>query len=114
MAQTAADLSTLRRQVASLPDQPGVYLFSDAEGRLLYVGKALSLRKRVASYFRPAGLSPRIAQLMKRATALETRRTTSEAEALLLEAQLIKEHQPHYNVTFRDDKTYPKIGRAHV
>ena len=108
MARDAA-LSPLQRQVAALPDQPGVYLFKDAEGRLLYVGKALSLRKRVASYIRPAGLAPRIAQMMKRAVSLETRLTSSEADALLLEAQLIKEQRPYYNVTFRDDKSYPML-----
>jgi len=109
MAQNTLAPSTLRQQVAALPDQPGVYLFKDAAGRLLYIGKALSLRKRVASYVRPIGLSPRLAQLMKRAVLLETRLTTSEAEALLLEAQLIKEHRPRYNVAFRDDKTYPML-----
>ena len=113
MAREAAAPSDLRRQVAALPDQPGVYLFKDAEGRLLYVGKALSLRKRVASYVRPVGLAPRVAQMMKRAAALETRRTTSEADALLLEAQLIKERKPYYNVAFRDDKTYPMLKVTH-
>jgi excinuclease ABC subunit C len=80
------------------------------------VGKALSLRKRVASYFRLPGatvsaspLSPRITTLMTKVADLEIRPTTSEAEALLLEAQLIKEHQPSYNVAFRDDKTYPML-----
>ena len=109
MARNTLAPSTLHQQVAALPDQPGVYLFKDAAGRLLYIGKALSLRKRVASYVRPVGLSPRLAQLMKRAVSLETRLTTSEAEALLLEAQLIKEHRPRYNVAFRDDKTYPML-----
>ena len=112
MARDAAP-ATLKHQVAALPDQPGVYLFKDAEGRLLYVGKALSLRKRVASYIRPAGLAPRIAQMMKRAATLEARLTTSEAGALLLEAQLIKEQRPHYNVTFRDDKSYPMLKVTH-
>jgi excinuclease ABC subunit C len=110
--------STLRQRVAALPDQPGVYLFRDARGLLLYVGKALSLRKRVASYFRLATthespLSPRIATLMTKVADLEIRPTTSEAEALLLEAQLIKEHHPSYNVAFRDDKTYPMLKVTH-
>jgi excinuclease ABC subunit C len=109
-----------------LPDQPGVYLFKDAHGKPLYVGKALSLRKRVSSYFRPRTprgseqalarhpgrtptLAPRIVQMMRHVAEIEVRSTASEAEALLLEAQLIKERQPHYNVAFRDDKTYPML-----
>jgi excinuclease ABC subunit C len=98
--------------VSELPDQPGVYLFRDATGRLLYVGKALSLRKRVGSYFRrwsPAALSPRVSRMMKHVADVEVRRTGSEAEALLQEAQLIKEERPYYNVTFRDDKMYPML-----
>ena len=76
----------LRRRVAGLPDHPGVYLFRDAEGRLLYVGKALSLRKRVGSYFHPARrLPPRVAQLMQRVRDLEVRDTPTETEALLHE-----------------------------
>jgi len=106
--------STLRQRVETLPDQPGVYLFRDARGALLYVGKALSLRKRVASYFRltahgQSPLSPRIATLMTKVADVDIRPTTSEAEALLLEAQLIKEHRPSYNVSFRDDKAYPLL-----
>lgn len=85
-----------------------MYLFRDARGALLYVGKAVSLRKRVASYVRrPAALPPRIAQMMKRVAEVAVRTTASEAEALLLEAQLIKERKPRYNVAFRDDKSYP-------
>ena len=110
MVQPTTPRSSLAQRVAALPHQPGVYLFKDAQGRMLYVGKALSLRKRVASYLRahPA-LAPRIAKLMEQVVDVETRATTSEAEALLLEAQLIKEHQPYYNVAFRDDKSYPLL-----
>lgn len=91
-----------------------MYLFCDAQGRLLYVGKALSLRKRVASYFqRAADLSPRIAKLVAAVSEVDVRVTASEAEALLLEAQLIKEHHPHYNVAFRDDKSYPMLKVTH-
>ena len=75
MVQPAArDHTTLRERVASLPDQPGVYLFTASAGELLYVGKAASLRKRVTSYFKPGpALSPRIAQMMARVTGLEVR-----------------------------------------
>lgn len=87
-----------------------MYLFSDAKGRVLYVGKAVSLRKRVASYFRAAAaLSPRIAKMMRDVADLDVRPTASESDALLLEAQLIKERLPHYNVSFRDDKSYPML-----
>lgn len=100
----------LQTAVTQLPDQPGIYQFFDAEGRLLYVGKALSLRKRVASYFRAAPqLGPRVAKMMAVVARLETQVTTSEAEALLLEAQLIKDRKPRHNVLFRDDKMYPLL-----
>ena len=87
-----------------------MYLFQDAEGRIIYVGKARSLRKRVRSYFRPArALGARVEQMMRHLADIEVRQTASEAEALLLEAQLIKQHRPHYNVALRDDKAYPML-----
>jgi len=113
MARQPSHPSALRERVAALPEQPGVYLLKDAHGKVLYVGKALSLRTRVASYFRPRGLAPRIANLMARVADVDVRPTASEAEALLLEAQLIKAQQPHYNVAFRDDKTYPMLKVTH-
>ena len=109
--------AALLERLGQLPDAPGVYLFTDARGRLLYVGKALSLRKRVASYFRGNGggilMPPRLAHLMKQVAGLEVRPAANEAEALLLEAQLIKERKPRYNVSFRDDKTYPMLKLTH-
>lgn len=100
----------VRRLLKKLPDQPGVYQFFDAQGQLLYVGKAISLKKRVASYFRRGeGLSPRIAKMVRAVSDLQIVPTLSEAEALLLEARLIKEKKPRYNVAFRDDKTYPML-----
>ena len=105
---------SLRQRVAQLPDQPGVYLLKNRAGQIVYVGKALSLRKRVASYFRHlSALAPRIARLMQDVVDLEVRRTASEAEALLTEAELIKHHQPRYNVVFRDDKAYPMLKVTH-
>ncbi|MBI4341022.1 MAG: excinuclease ABC subunit UvrC [Candidatus Omnitrophica bacterium] len=96
-----------------MPDQPGVYLFYDEGRQLLYVGKALSLRKRVASYFRaPRQLAPRMAQMVGKIRAIDVRTTASEAEALLLEAQLIKQQRPRFNVLFRDDKAYPLLKIA--
>jgi len=94
-----------------LPDGPGVYLFKDAAGSLLYVGKAKSLKKRVSSYF--SGVHPaKTAALVGRIQRIDFLTTGSEQEAELLEASLIKEKQPHYNVSKKDDKTFPfiKIG----
>ncbi len=104
--RTPACLS--RAAVAALPDEPGVYLFRDASGEVIYVGKAASLKSRVASYRAPAASLPRKTVVMLgRAASLETIVTATEKEALLLEASLIKKHRPRYNVVLRDDKNYP-------
>jgi len=100
----------LQESLNQLPDRPGVYLFKGASGTTLYVGKAVSLRKRVLSYFQPSRPLPaRISHLIKQTTDLEWIITGSEAEALLYEASLIKEERPKYNVAFRDDKSYPVL-----
>lgn len=96
--------------LASLSTKPGVYLFRDARGIVLYVGKAKSLRPRVRSYFRgEADQSAKTRELMRRVDSLETLVVGSEAEALILEANLIKEHRPRFNILLRDDKRYPYI-----
>ena len=114
MAQPPAHRAGLIERVSRLPDQPGVYLFRNARGELLYVGKALSLKTRVSSYFhRPHNLSPRIATLVTQIADVEVQQTPSEAEALLLESDMIKRHHPKYNVAFRDDKRYPLLKLTH-
>lgn len=93
-----------------LPAEPGVYLFRDAAGRMLYIGKAKSLRSRVRSHFaRDPHASLKNRQMIRRVADVDTIVVGSEAEALLLEANLIKEHRPHFNIQLRDDKRYPYI-----
>ena len=100
--------ASLEAQVASFPNAPGVYLFKDGRGRVLYVGKADVLRDRIRSYFGPS-LEVRHVRMVERAERLEYVITGSIAEAYLLENNLIKQHRPRYNIRLKDDKSYPYV-----
>ena len=98
----------LDQVLEGLPDAPGVYLHKDEAARVLYIGKAKSLRSRVRSYFQSsAAHNPRIAAMVNQIADVEVFHTRSESEALILEANLIKKHQPRYNINYKDDKSYP-------
>ena len=104
----------LRQQIRHSPDLPGVYLYRDAAGDVLYVGKASSLRKRLASYLPAVNgergrLPVKVSEMVEKAAGVEWIVTTNEAEALLLENNLIKQHRAPYNIRLRDDKSYPYI-----
>jgi len=108
-AEGAVGREVIAAAVRRLPNAPGVYRMIGADGAVLYVGKAKSLRKRVANYARPTGLPNRIARMVRLTAQMDFVRTGTETEALLLEANLIKRLRPRFNVLLRDDKSFPYI-----
>src|SRR3954468_22781540 len=106
-----ADPATYRPATGSIPEEPGVYRFSDAAGRVIYVGKAKSLRSRLNSYFADlANLHPRTRQMVTTAAQVQWTVVGTEVEALQLEYNWIKEFAPRFNVRYRDDKSYPVLA----
>jgi excinuclease ABC subunit C len=95
--------------VDSLPGRPGVYRMLDADGQILYVGKARNLKSRVGSYFQPSNVQPKVQALIAKTANMEVTITNSDTEALLLEYNLIKKHRPRFNVVLRDDKSFPYL-----
>ncbi|WP_017717129.1 excinuclease ABC subunit UvrC [Kamptonema formosum] len=104
------DPERLESRLKEIPPEPGVYLMRDGSDRIVYIGKSKKLRSRVRSYFRESqNLSPRIALMVQQVAEIEFIVTDSEAEALALEANLVKQHQPYFNVLLKDDKKYPYV-----
>lgn len=109
MSEDASPQFDAKAFLKTLTHQPGVYRMLNEESTILYVGKAKNLKKRVATYFNQGKISPRIQSMMKQVASVEVTITNTEAEALLLENNLIKEHRTKYNILLRDDKSYPYI-----
>src|SRR4051794_37113989 len=100
-----------RPPAGTIPDAPGSYQFKDQDGRVIYVGKAKSLRSRLSNYFvNPASLPPRTAQMVATAESVEWIQVSNDVEALMLEYSLIKQHRPRFNIRLRDDKSYPFLA----
>ncbi|HZV21188.1 MAG TPA: GIY-YIG nuclease family protein, partial [Hyphomicrobiales bacterium] len=108
-SETEAGPEVIARYVKHLGSGPGVYRMIDRIGEVIYVGKARNLKSRVQNYTRLGGHTSRIAAMIRSTAAMEFVNTATEAEALLLEANLIKRFKPRYNVSFRDDKSFPYI-----
>ena len=100
-----------RPPTGTIPEKPGSYQFRDAQGRVIYVGKAANLRQRLSNYFQsPRNMHVRTAQMVSTAESVEWTIVRNEVEALMLEYSLIKEHRPRFNVRLRDDKSYPFLA----
>ncbi|MBS2009581.1 MAG: excinuclease ABC subunit UvrC [Cyanobacteria bacterium SZAS TMP-1] len=112
MTKAYTPTELLTKQLAALPDSPGCYIFKDASGEILYIGKALSLKLRVRSYWAETSWRerPKLAVMMPKVCSFETILTNSEKEALLLEANLIRQKKPRYNVSLKDDRRYPWLA----
>ena len=105
-----SDMFDIKENLKKLPDSPGVYIHKDNRGRVIYVGKAISLKNRVRQYFRsPKHMDPKVRAMVSKIAEFEYITTKTEMEALILECNLIKKYMPKYNVLLRDDKTYPYI-----
>ena len=107
---SASPYPTITEQVASVPDAPGVYLWKDAAGDVLYVGKAKSLKKRMRQYTSGQDEREKIPIMMEQVASYDYVVTTNEVESLILEKNLIRQFNPPYNVDYRDDKSYPFIA----
>src|SRR5205823_14868112 len=105
---TAQAPGSWRPPPGAIPDAPGVYVFRDRDERVIYVGKAKSLRGRIPNYFAP--VHPRTRSMVAEAASIDWIVTGNEVEALQLEVTLIKEHRPRFNVRYRDDKSYPYLA----
>jgi excinuclease ABC subunit C len=103
------EISQLKQIVLSLPESPGVYQYVNKEDEIIYVGKAVNLKRRVSSYFNKYQTSNKVRALVKQIADIKYIVVPSEQDALLLENSLIKKHQPRYNILLKDDKTYPWI-----
>jgi excinuclease ABC subunit C len=107
---TFVPVTDFQQKLSSVPADPGVYLMKDAQEQVIYVGKARNLRKRLATYFKPAGHADmKTDVLVNQLTDFDTIVTRSEKEALILESNLIKRYRPRYNVVLKDDKRYPSL-----
>jgi len=110
MPQNNPNIQTLKPVISTLPEKPGVYQFLDSRGKVIYVGKAKSLKKRVSSYFnKDKGMSGKTAVMVRKIADIRHIVVDTELDALLLENNLIKKYQPRYNVNLKDDKTFPWI-----
>lgn len=105
-------IKTLQDKISALPNQPGVYIFKDSDGKIIYIGKAKSLKKRVQSYFSRL-LNSKTQALVSRIKDVEFILTPNESQAQVMEAALIKDNQPYYNISLKDDKSFPLIRISH-